>query len=126
MASRGSGSQKKGSDFERKIARKLKEVFGVDVKRTGTQERWKAHGGDVNPPSYSNTILKDFFWECKNRENWAILNWFKKAQDDSSKSGQIPVVVASKNHEDDYAFLRFEDFIDIIKELEEYKKKERL
>ena len=88
MARRGSGSQKKGSDYERKIARKLKERFGVDVKRTGTQERWKSHGGDVNAPSYSDTILTDYFWECKKRESWAILNWYKKAETDAQKSQQ--------------------------------------
>ena len=124
MASIGKGSQNKGKDFERKIAKKLKDKFGVDVKRTGAQERWKAHGGDVNAPKYIDTILTDFFWECKKREAWSILDWYLKAADDAQGSGQTPVVVASKNHEEDYIFLKFDDFLRIIYELDGYRKEE--
>jgi len=126
MASPGKGSQKKGADYERAIANKLKLKFGVDVKRTGAQERWKSIGGDVNAPSYVDTILNRFQIECKKRESWAILNWFKKTQDESGPQGRIPIVVASKNHEKDYLFMEFDDFIKILNELEGYIKEDKV
>lgn len=117
-------SREKGAVFERDFARKLKGVFGVDVKRTGAQERWKAHGGDVNAPEYSKTILTNFFWELKNRETWSILDWYKKARDDNGSPSKIPVVVATKNREEEYVFLSFKDFSRILLELDGYRKGE--
>lgn len=124
MASIGRGSRDKGANYEREIAKLLKTKFGVEVKRTGAQEKWKVHGGDVNAPKYANTILTDFFWELKKRESWAILDWYKKAADDCQGSGQTPLVVASKNNEDDYVFLRLKDFLGLLLELDGYHKEE--
>lgn len=124
MASRGSGSRQKGKNYELKLAKFFKAEFGVDVKRTGAQERWKAHGGDINAPAYTYTILNDFFWEAKNRESWAILDWYKKANDDNYGTPKKTVVVVSKNHEDDYVFLSLRDFTNILKELDGYRKEE--
>lgn len=121
MASIGRGAREKGAKFERKIAKILKDKFGVEVKRTGAQEKWKMYGGDVNAPRHIDTILNDFFWECKARENWSIIDWYIKAADDA-ETNQIPVVVATKNHNNNYVFLTLQDFIGILKELEEYRK----
>lgn len=124
MASIGRGSRNKGANYERQIAKLLADKFGVIVKRTGAQEKWKVHGGDVNAAKFQNTILTDFFWELKKRESWSIIDWFKKACDDCKGMMQIPVVVASKNNEDDYAFLRLSDFLALLKELDGYRKGE--
>lgn len=124
MASRGAGSYKKGADYERKIAKLLEHKFGVTVKRTPAQESAKIHGGDVNAPKYMNTILTDFFWELKCRESWSIIDWYKKAVDDAAGSSQIPIVVATKNHEDDYVFMSLTDFTRIIYELDGYRKED--
>lgn len=115
-------SRDKGAAYEREIAKILHDKFGVDVKRTGAQERWKAHGGDVNAPEYENTILKDFFWECKNRESWSILEWYKKARDDNQTARKSTVVIASKNREENYVFLSLNDFLRILYELDGYRK----
>ena len=122
MASRGAGSHKKGADYERKIAKQLSELFGTTVKRTPAQESAKIHGGDVNAHKGDDTILVDFFWELKKREAWSILDWYKKAKDDCSGTRQMPIVVASKNNEDDYVFLSLSDFSRILRELEGYRK----
>lgn len=119
MASRGAGSYKKGADFERKIAKLFSEKFGVQVKRTGAQESSKVHGGDVNAHRGEKTILNDFFWECKARESWSLIDWLQKAQDDS---GFRPaVVIATRNYEAEYAFLKLEDFIRLLIELDGYR-----
>jgi len=120
MASRGAGSYKKGADYERKIAKILSNTFGVNVKRTGAQESAKVHGGDVNAHRGEQTVLNDFFWECKCRESWSLIDWLAKAQDDS---GFRPaVVIATRNREADYAFLKLEDFLRILSELDGYRK----
>jgi hypothetical protein len=124
MASRGAGSYKKGADYERKIAKYLQGVFNIPVKRTPAQESAKVHGGDVNAPKYLNSILSDFFWELKRRESWDLIGWHKKACDDAGNSNQIPIVVTTKNREEDYVFLRFNDFVRILNELEGFRKEE--
>ena len=122
MASIGRGSRMKGAKFERKLADILSEKFGVVVKRSGAQEQWKHGKGDVEANPNEETIVHRFFWEAKKRESWAILKWYKKAVNDATPSGKIPVVVASKNQEDMYAFLKLSDFLDLLKENENTKK----
>ena len=125
MASTGRGARDKGANFEREIAKILKKSFGVDVRRTGAQERWKVHGGDVNAPKYVDTILNDFFWELKCQETWSILDWYLKAVDDAQPN-QIPVVVATRNYHDNYVFLTLRDFNRILQELEGWRKEEKI
>lgn len=124
MASRGAGSHKKGADYERKIAKYLSQAFGTEVKRTPAQESAKIHGGDVNAHKGDDTILTDFFWELKKRETWSIIDWYKKAVDDCGATRQIPIVVASKNNEDDYVFMSLKDFTRILRELDGYRKED--
>jgi len=61
-------------------------------------------------------------WEMKSRESWNILDWYKKAADDSQGTFKKPVVVASRNHENSYVFLTLEDFLKILTELDGYRK----
>lgn len=125
MASRGRGARTKGADFERRISKLLTSRFGIDVKRTGGTERSKiVNKGDVNASKYQDTLLNDFFWELKNRESWAILDWYKKAVDDAQGTTLKPLVVATKNFEKDYVFLSLDDFLSILVELEGYRKEE--
>lgn len=121
MASTGKSARDKGANYERKIAKRLKDEFGVDVKRTGAQERWKVHGGDINAAKYQDTILTDFFWELKCREQWQIIDWYKKASYDAGPY-QTPLIVATKNREDDYVFLSLDNFLSILYELDGYRK----
>lgn len=122
MASRGAGSQAKGKNFERAVAKLISDALNIQFRRTPSPERWKADKGDGAAPMWQKTIAHDFMWEMKNREAWAILDWYKKAKTDCGNSKQIPVVVATKNHEDSYAFLAFSDFLNILAELDAYRK----
>lgn len=124
MAKPGRGSYVKGANFERKIAKLLSQKFGVDVKRTGAQESAKVHGGDVNTHRGNKSVLNDFFWECKAREQWDLIGWLKKAQDDEGLIGRPAVVVATRNNQDDYVFLKFSDFLNILQQIDMERKKE--
>jgi Holliday junction resolvase len=122
MASVGRGARNKGAAFERKIANKFTDKFGVEVRRTGAQERWKStNGGDVNPRKGEQSVLNDFFFELKCQESWSLLPWYKKAVDDVGGMHQIPMVIATKNREDDYVFMKLDDMIRILKELNGYR-----
>ena len=118
-------SYKKGAAFEVELAHFLSSKFGVEVKRTGTQESHKTHKGDVNAPIYAHSILSDFCWEAKNRESWAILDWYKKVQEENEGTPRIPVVVAKKNREGMYAFLSLEDFTRVLVELDGYRRESK-
>jgi hypothetical protein len=123
MASVGKGARDKGANFERDIARKLATAFGVEVRRTGAQERWKStNGGDVNARKGEDTVLNDFFFELKCQEKWNLLEWYKKAVDDVGGMHQIPMVVAKKNRESEYCFLKLDDMIRLLQELDGYRK----
>lgn len=124
MASRGSGSQQKGKNHEREVSKLISDALGIDFRRTPSPERWKATKGDGNAPSWQKTIAHDFMWEMKCREAWSILDWYKKAKDDTGESGRIPVVVAKRNREDNYAFLTLTDFLALLAELDAYRKNE--
>lgn len=124
MASIGRGARNKGGNYERKIAKLFTERFGTKVKRTGGTERSKiVNLGDINASKNVDTILNDFFWELKCREKWAILDWYKKAKDDAGPY-HIPIVVASRNHEDDYAFMKLDHLIRLLVELDGYRREE--
>ena len=112
-------SQKKGKSYELEIAHKLECLTGIPMKRTGAQEKWKSRSGDVNPARTS--LLSRFHWELKKRESWNILEWYKKAKDDAEIL-RTPVVVCSKNHEEDYVFMRLEDFTKLLVELDGFVK----
>lgn len=126
MASNGKGSRDKGANYERKIADRFSERFNINVNRTGSQERWSYYGGDVHAPDGSDTILNDFFFELKNRENLpkTIIKWYQKAVDDAEGSYKAPVVITTKNYEDDYVFMTLDDFEKILFELEGYRKED--
>jgi hypothetical protein len=126
MASRGKGSRDKGARYEREIASRFKDKFDIDVNRTGSQERWSYYGGDVHAPDNSDTILNDYFFELKNRENLpkTIIKWYSKAKDDAEGSYKKPVVVTTRNNEDDYVFLTLDDFEALLFELEGYRKED--
>jgi hypothetical protein len=48
--------------------------------------------------------------ECKNTETASPWAWMKQAKA-NTRSGRIPLVVFSRNHEDTYVMMRFEDLM---------------
>lgn len=123
MASRGKGARDKGANYERKIADRFSDRFGIEVNRTGSQERWSYYGGDVHSTD-KETILNDYFFELKNRENLpkTIIKWYEKASDDAEGSYKQPVVICTRNHETDYVFMSLDDFEKVLYELEGYRR----
>lgn len=111
-------SQQKGKRFEREIAKRLSKSFDLDVKRT-PQSGGMSFKGDIIA---LKGILSEFHWECKNQESLNIWKAFKQSKSDC-RIGKIPTVVFTKNFEDQYIALRFDDFENILLELDELRKK---
>ena len=105
-------SKKKGDRFERDVAKQLNKKFNTNVRRTpmsGAMDNFKGDIIDINPDS----ILFDYHWECKNQEKLNIWKALEQARNDKPM-GKTPVVVFTKNFENDYACLEFEDFMNLL------------
>ncbi len=104
-------SNQKGKRFERDVAKKLNKVFKTNVRRTPMSGGMSIKGDiiDINPDS----ILFDYHWECKNQEKLNIWKALKQARNDKPM-GKTPVLVLTKNFENDYACLEFEDFMNLL------------
>ena len=111
-------ANKKGKNFERAVARILNIAFNTNVRRTPMSGGMSIKGDiiDINPDS----ILFDYHFECKNQEKLNIWKALKQANGDRPM-GKTPLVVFTKNFEKNYVALEFDDFINILLELEEFK-----
>jgi Holliday junction resolvase len=114
----GRSAQQKGKRFERKIAKQLSKFFDENVKRTPNSGGLSIKGDiiNINPDS----ILSNWEWECKNQERLNIWKALEQAENDCPPRKR-PVVVFTKNFKDDYAAIKFGDFMDMLKELEELR-----
>ena len=70
------------------------------------------------------TILNDFYIEMKNCEQWKLLEWYKKAREESLDLGllKIPIIDVTRNLEEHFIFIRRDHFVKIMRELEGYRK----
>ena len=111
-------ANKKGKNFERAVARILNIAFKTNVRRTPMSGGMSIKGDiiDINPDS----VLFDYHFECKNQEKLNIWKALAQARSDRPM-GKTAIVVFTKNHEKDYVALEFEDFMNLLKELEDIK-----
>lgn len=79
----GKSQRTKGSSFERKVARFLREACGVDAKRG-----WQSRGGGKEEP---DVVAPGLHIECKAHARVNIKQAIKQATDDTS--GELPVAV---------------------------------
>lgn len=93
--------QAKGKRFEYYVRDVLK-AFGYKAERTPLSGALDSWPGDI-------TSNFPFFIECKNTEKTTFLPWYKKSEDESAP--RRPIVIWTKNGEDAYCFLRFDDLL---------------
>ena len=107
MAKTPRSKKAKGTRFEKEVAKRLEDVlgdYGVEATRmvmSGAVDRFK---GDI----FTNLPL---MIECKNQEK---LSWWKawhQADDTSIGSDKIPMLVVTRNFEENLCLLRFEDML---------------
>lgn len=116
---RGRRSRNKGSNYERSIAKRFAEVYGVELVRTPqsggfVKNSLKAEDfrGDVVPAD--STIKLALHIECKNTQKWTLPQWIKQAESDCPE-GRVPVVVFHQyNSSKDYVCLSLSDFMSLV------------
>ena len=115
-------SNQKGKRFEREVAKILNQKFDTNVRRTPQSGGMSIKGDiiDINPDS----PLYDFHWECKNQEKLNIWKALAQARADKPM-GKIPVVVMTRNFENNYACLELDDFLNLIKTIQDYEEQLR-
>ncbi len=116
----GKSSQQKGKRFEREIAKQINKKFETNVRRTPLSGGLNFKGDIICIDD--NSIISEFSFECKNQEKLNIWKALQQSKNDAP-ARTMPVVVFTKNHETEYIALEFEDFLNIIKELEDLRKK---
>ena len=112
-------ANKKGKRFELQCSKMINAKFGTKVKRTPNSGGLDLKGDILCIDD--NSIISEFSFECKNQEKLNIWKALEQSRNDAP-SGKLPVVVFTKNHERDYIALEFEDFMNIVKELEDLRK----
>jgi len=115
----GKSSQQKGKRFERQVAAEINKKFETSVKRTPNSGGLSIKGDIICIDDQS--IISEFSWECKNQEKLNIWKALQQSKNDAP-ARTMPVVVFTKNHEKEYISLELEDFLNIIKELEDLRK----
>lgn len=121
LSKRGKSSKIKGASYERVIAKKFKEKFGIELKRTPMSGGFSK--GSSKADDFRGDIIVvdkgiDFklHIECKNHKSWSILAWLNQAIEDCPKD-RIPIVIYHKrNTSKDYVAINLNDFIELLKE----------
>ena len=112
-------ANQKGKRFELKIAKDLAKRFKTDIKRTPNSGGLSFKGDILT----TNGILSEYSWECKNQEKLNIWKALEQSEGDARGTLKTPVVVFTKNFEKDYIALQYDDFVNILLELDEYRSK---
>ena len=120
---RGRTSQLKGKRFELSIANKLKELFKVKVRRTPLSGGMDFKGDIICIDD--NSIISEYSFECKNQEKLNIWKALEQSRNDAPR-GKTPLVVFTKNFQLDYVAIEFNDFINLLLELQEFRNEKNL
>lgn len=100
----GRRSRRKGHDWEREVARRLREIFGPQVRR-GLQYQDGAATPDV--------IVPCFHVECKVGARPPIIQALEQAERDA-KPGLWPVAVCKQDRKPPTVTMRFEDWLELL------------
>lgn len=104
----GRSQRRKGSAYEREVAKRFSEALGVEVKRHIGQAR--DGGEDIQAPGLSI--------ECKRRARIATVSgWMEQAVTAATRRapGSMPVVVARQDHGESLAILRLDDLLALLR-----------
>lgn len=104
----GASQRRKGHDYEREIARQLREIFP-------TARRGLQYQDGIGCPDVAGT---PFHVECKRGAKPNPRAALKQAIDDADK-GMIPLCVIKDDRCEPFAVMRWSDLMDFIREWKE-------
>ena len=109
-------ANQKGKRFEREIAKRLNKEFDIDCKRTPMSGGMSFKGDIID----LHGVMSSYHIECKHQESLNIWAALRQAEYDR-RIGKTPIVVFKKNFTTEYVALKLNDFINMVKEIEEHK-----
>lgn len=125
----GSMKRRKGSTYERAIAKKFKEHLGIELTRT-PQSGGFAKNSDKAEEFRGDIVCLDkdkkltVHIECKDHKTWKPKDWYEQASSDCPK-GLVPIVVMHQSQEtqskkrvrkaEDFVMIKLEDFLVLTK-----------
>ena len=112
-------ANQKGKRFEREISKYLSEKFNTDIKRTPNSGGLDMKG-DILTTDLNN-VLSEYNWECKNQEKLNIWKALSQSKGDCISSRKKPLVVFTKNFEDNYVAMKLEDFTQLLLEIDQLR-----
>jgi len=114
---RGKRSRNKGASFERTVAKKFKEFFGIDLVRTPqsggfAKKSVKADEFRGDIVSADKDVDLMLHVECKNAQTWSLPTWLRQAESDCPKDKKPCVIMHKHNSSQDYIVMKLEDFFE--------------
>lgn len=113
---KATGKRQKGGRLERKFAQMIRET-GLDDKAS----RMPLSGASWALPTDIHTTLP-FSFECKNQERMNFWDWWEQAKS-QERPMRPAVLVHSSNFRPIMVSLEAKVFLDLLKEMEEWKQK---
>jgi len=112
-------SKEKGKRAERAVAKMINETLNVNCRRTPNSGGLSIKGDiiDISPDS----IAHQFHFEIKDRKSLKINAWWEQTINDCPVN-KIPVLIFKLNGHF-YTMIRFEDFLGLLKTIDEKENK---
>lgn len=119
LSRQGRNAKRKGGQYERVIAKRFQDKYGVELKRTPQSggfakksDKADDYRGDITIVDTKHILLLHI--ECKNQQKWSLPKWLKQAESDCPED-RLPIVIFHEhNTSNDYVTLRLEDFLNIV------------
>ena len=97
LVRQGKNAKRKGGQYERDIAKKFQDQYGVELKRTPQSggfakksDKADDYRGDITIVD-TKQMLK-LHIECKNQKQWSLPKWISQAEEDCP-DGRVPIIV---------------------------------
>lgn len=124
---RGTMARRKGGTYERTIARKFMEAWGIKLTRTpmsgGFQKSQENESMRGDLSCLDESIYFRLGPECKNQATWNLNSWYKQAEEDTPE-GKIPIVIFHRPQKiqkgkreqtaEDFVMIKLSDFFNIV------------
>lgn len=116
---RGKNAKRKGANFERSIAKRFQQRYGVELKRTPQSggfakksEKADDYRGDITIVDTTQMLLIHI--ECKDQKTWSLKQWIEQAESDCPNDRTPIVVFHQHNTSKDYVCISLDDFLKIV------------
>lgn len=115
----GKNAKRKGGQYERDIAKRFQNRYGVELKRTPQSggfakksEKADDYRGDITIVDTTQMLLLHI--ECKSQKTWQLKQWLEQAESDCP-TGRTPILVFHQyNSSKDYVCLSLDDFFNLV------------